>query len=108
MKRIKIMAAALIVTCAFEYAVANTGSTNNQYKLNKAIAQKDTVPTSGTPKSPTGTPMPITTPAPTPTPSPAPSPMPSPSVPPATTPVTPTPNPTSTPMPVPSTSNPPA
>ncbi|WP_461452041.1 hypothetical protein [Mucilaginibacter sp.] len=107
MKKLKIIAAALIVTCACEHTVANTGS-SSQFNFSEANILKDTVPRIGT-KSPTGTPMPTmpTTTTPMPAPTPVPSPTPTPTVPPTTTPVTPTPNPTSTPIPVPSSNNPP-
>ena len=112
MKKIKIIAAVLIASCAFEYAVANTSSGKVISHQNYAL--RDTVPgsTSGrgtrgtgttTKPMPTPTQTPTTTPMPnptqTPTTTPMPSPTQSPSVPPASTPVTPTPTPTSVPTP---------
>jgi len=98
MKKIKIIAAVLIASCAFEYAVANTGSARVISRSNYAL--RDTVPGSSTGSKTRGTkstttPMPTTTPTTTPMPSPTQSP----SVPPASTPVTPTPTPTSVPTP---------
>jgi len=94
MKKLKIIAVALIASCAFKYAVANTGINSSVGVIShKDYVLRDTVPvTSGRgSKAPTTTPMPSTTPTPSPTPSP--------SVPPASTPVTPTPTPTSAPTP---------
>ncbi|WP_158994876.1 hypothetical protein [Mucilaginibacter sp. L196] len=102
MKKVKIIATALIATCAFEYAVANTYINSSVRVIShKDYALRDTVPvTSGSgSKTPTTTPMPTTTPTTTPMPTTTPSPMPSPTVPPASTPATPTPTPTSVPTP---------
>jgi pullulanase len=101
MKKVKIIAAVLIASCAFEYAIANTGNGNNgSVVLHKTYAVKDTVP-----KRSKTTPTPVPTPTPTPTPGTTPAPTPSPTMPPSTTPgsptSTPSPTPTSTPTPVP-------
>ena len=84
MKKVKIIAAALIASCAFEYAIANTGINSSVRVIShKDYALKDTVPvTSGSgSKTPSTTPMPTTPPTPTTSP----------------TPTTPTPSPTPTP-----------
>jgi hypothetical protein len=106
MKKVKIIAAALIASCAFEYAIANTGINSSVRVIShKDHALRDTVPvTSGSgSKTPSTAPMPTPTPMPTtppkPTTTPTPSPMPSPSAPPAPT----TPTPSSTPAPTPTT-----
>jgi len=98
MKNLKALATALIATCAFQYAIANTGSSVKNKSM-KITAAMDTVPT--TPK-PTPTPVPIPnpmptppTPTPSPTPVPAPTPMPTPA--PTPTPPSPTPSPNPTP-----------
>lgn len=89
MKNLKVLATALIATCAFEYAIANTGNPVKNKSM-KIIAARDTVPT--TPK-----PAPTPIPTPSPTPVPAPTPMPTPSPTPTPTPPSPTPNPSPTP-----------
>jgi hypothetical protein len=102
MKKVKIIAAVLIASCAFEYAIANTGTGNNgSVILNKTYAVKDTVPKkSKTKTTPTTTPIPTPTTTPIPTPGTTPAPTPSPTMPPTTTPGTPTPSPTTPPAPV--------
>jgi hypothetical protein len=93
MKKIKIMAAALIASCAFEYALANTGNTVATKANNKTYAVRDTVPT----VKPSPTPMPMPTPKPAPAPMPAPTPTPSPTPSPAPSPAPPSPTPSPTP-----------
>ena len=88
MKKIKIIAAALIATCTFEYAIANTGNVVKT-KMLKTVVARDSVPT--TPK-PTPMPAPSPVPSPTPTPTPTPTPVPTPS--PSPMPPSPTPSPT--------------
>jgi len=88
MKKIKVIAAALIATCAFEYAMANTGATSHKVINRGYYAVGDT--TNPNP-SPVPKPMPSPTPAPTPSPTPAPSPSPTP------TPMPPSPTPSPTP-----------
>lgn len=75
MKKIRIVAATLIATCAFGYAIANN-STQVKVKPDKVSAVSDTVPTP-TRKSKT-TPMPNPSPTPVPTPTPTPTPAPTP------------------------------
>lgn len=102
MKKVKIIAVAIVATCAFGYAMANTNparATSHQ----TVYALRDTVPVTNSKKSHTTSPTtPTTMPSPTTTPAPAPSPTTTP----ATTPVRPTPTPTSTPTPVPPTTPP--
>lgn len=90
MKKIKVIAAALIATCAFEYAVASTGATSHKIINRGYYAVGDT-----TKPTPTPTPTPSPTPAPSPSPTPTPMPpSPSPTPTPAPMPPSPTPSPT--------------
>jgi len=87
MKKIKLIAACLVASCAFEYAIAN--SKTNSIIIHNTSVGRDTIPTTPTPMP---TPTPTPNPAP-PSPSPTPNPNPTPSPAPAPTPVPPSPNP---------------
>jgi hypothetical protein len=100
MKKITVIAAALIASCAFEYAVASSNNGNAvTTALNKnVVAIRDTVPTKNKKKKKTDT---TTTPTPMPAPAPVPTPTPNP------VPPTPAPNPSPNPTPTPPTTPPP-
>ena len=95
MKKLSIVAAALITAGVFEFAVANTKTIDLNTHAKFYTNVTDTVPGKKTP-SPTPSPSPLPSPNPVPSPNPSPSPNPNPSPNPA-----PSPSPTPTPTPAP-------